>query len=74
MVTVKLVYKDDGKPVKNKKVSIGFDGWTRGITEDVWTDEGGEAHFDADPGDGKVYVDGSTVYKGEIAGRVVVYI
>ncbi|MEG3975685.1 hypothetical protein QT970_13835 [Microcoleus sp. herbarium8] len=74
MVTVKVVYRDDGKPVKNKKVALGFDSWARGITEDVWTDEAGEAHFDADPGDGKVYIDGDTVYNGDLRGRVVVYI
>jgi len=71
MVTVKVVWQDTGKPAKDQKVSIGFDGWTRGVK---FTDSNGEAHFGADPGSGKVYVNGSTEYSGHISGRVVVYI
>jgi hypothetical protein len=74
MVTVKLLYQDDGKPAKNEKVALGFDGFSRGVTGDEWTDDRGEAHFDNDPGNGVVYHKGSTVYKGRIEGRVVVYI
>lgn len=74
MVTVKVVWKDTGKPATDKKVAIGFDGWTRGMTGTEYTDSNGEAHFDADPGSGKVYVNGNTVFTGHISGRVVIYI
>ncbi len=74
MVTVKVIYRNNGKPAKDEKVALGFDSWARGVTQDVWSDEAGEAHFDADPGDGDIFVNGSTVYKGDIRGRVIVYI
>ena len=44
------------------------------MSEKGYTDESGEAHFDNDPGEGEVYVKGSTEFKGNIRGRVVVYI
>lgn len=74
MVTVKVVWRDSGKPAKGSRVAIGFDGFTRGVTNSEYTDSNGEAHFDAEPGTGEVYVDGSTKYRGRISGRVVVYI
>jgi hypothetical protein len=74
MVTVKVCYKSDGRSAKGCKVSLGFDGWSRGVTNSEYTDSDGEAHFDADSGSGEVYVDGTTKYKGKLAGRVVVYI
>jgi len=73
MVTVKVVSQSTGKPVKGRRVSISFAG-LRGITSAEYTDSNGEAHFNADPGDGEVYVDGRTEYRGRISGRVVVYI
>jgi len=73
MVTVKVCYQSDGKPAKGKRVSLGFS-WLRGMTNSEHTNSSGEAHFDTDPGTGKVYVDGKTVYEGRVAGRVVVYI
>jgi uncharacterized protein YfaS (alpha-2-macroglobulin family) len=74
MVSVKVVSKNSGKPVEGKKVSLGFDGFSRGVTGSEYTDSSGEAHFDADPGDGQVFVDGTTKHKGRLSGRVVVYI
>jgi hypothetical protein len=74
MVSVKVVWESSGKPVEGKKVSLGFDGLTRGVTDSEYTDRNGEAHFDADPGDGQVFVEGATEYKGRLSGRVVVYI
>ncbi len=74
MVTVKVLWRDTGKPAKGSRVAIGFDGFTRGVTGTEYTDSDGDAHFDAEPGTGEVYVDGNTKYRGHIAGRVVVYI
>ncbi|MBV6506936.1 MAG: hypothetical protein ILNGONEN_02524 [Syntrophorhabdaceae bacterium] len=74
MVTVKVIWQDTGKPAKDQRVSIGFDGWTRGVTGDEYTDSNGETHFDVDPGSGKIYVSGSPAYSGHISGRVVIYI
>lgn len=74
MITVKLCYLADGKPAESVRVALGFDGFLRGVSEDQWTDSNGEAHFDNDPGNGKVFVRGSTSFTGYLAGRVVVYI
>jgi len=73
MVTIKVCYSQDGKPVKGKKVFVSFDGLLRGWLEE-YTDSSGDAHFEAEPGSGKVMVDGRTVYEGKLSGRVVVYI
>jgi hypothetical protein len=73
MVTVKVCYASDGKPAKGRRVSLGFSG-LRGVSGPEFTNSSGEAHFDADSGSGDVYVDGKSVYKGRLAGRVVVYI
>jgi hypothetical protein len=74
MITVKVIYQSSGKPAEGKKVALGFDGLGRGVTSGEYTDRNGEAHFNADNGDGKVYVNGSTKHKGYLSGRVVVYI
>lgn len=75
MVTIQVVNTKTGKPEENKKVYITFgSGWGKKSTEDVWTDDRGEAHFDAKPGEGKVVVNGSKEYEGMTEGRVVVYI
>ncbi|MCI4627198.1 MAG: hypothetical protein L3V56_14735 [Candidatus Magnetoovum sp. WYHC-5] len=74
MVTIKVVDKSSGKPVEGKKVFIIFDGLFRGSTDYQYTDSIGEVYFNNDPGNGKVSVGHSTVYRGDIRGRVVVYI
>lgn len=74
MVTVKVCYQSSGKPADGVKVCIGFDGFFRGMSSDEITDRSGEAHFDNEPGHGKVYVRGHNVHSGHLAGRVVVYI
>jgi hypothetical protein len=73
MFTIKLVDRSSGQPVKSQRVAVGFDGW-RGVTSDEWTDSDGEVHFDNDNGNGEVYVNGKTSYKGKIEGRVVIYV
>jgi hypothetical protein len=43
MVTVKIIHRSSGKPVKGKKVALGM---PNGVTRGEWTDSEGEAHFD----------------------------
>lgn len=73
MVTIKVLSKSTGKPLQGRRVSIGFSG-LRGITSAQFTDSNGDAHFNVEPGQGEVYVDGNTVYKGYLSGRIVVYV
>lgn len=74
MFTVKVIDKRDGKPVEGKRVSVSFDGFFRGSTRDHYTDLEGEAHFSEDNGSGDIYVSGRSVYNGDIAGRIIIYI
>jgi len=74
MVTVQVFWESTGKPVKGSRVSIEIDGFSGGVTNYEFTDDNGEVHFNVDPGQGKVYVDGSTKFKGRISGRILVYI
>lgn len=75
MITIKVVSQSSGNPVKNSKVTLGFDGlFTGGTTDSQYTDSNGEAHFDTEPRKGTVYVDGRDKHNGHLSGRVVVYI
>lgn len=74
MFTVKVIDRSDGNPVKDKKVSVIFEGLFRGCARDQYTDSIGEAHFTEDNGRGNIYINGRSVYHGDIAGRIVVYI
>ena len=75
MITVKVIHRSSGKPIKGKKVALGVSGLlSGGVTHGEWTDSNGEAHFNVKPNHGKVYVNGSTEYEGYLSGRVVVYI
>ena len=74
MFTVKVIDRSDGKPVKDKKVSVISEGLFRGCARDQYTDSIGEAHFMEDNGRGDIYIGGRSVYHGEIAGRIVIYI
>ena len=74
MVTVQVISRSSGKPLKNQRVSIVFDGAFRGHTNDDYSDLNGEVHFDANPGSGKVYVNGSRALEGYISGRMITYI
>ncbi len=58
MVTVRVFSKSSGKAIKGKKVSVSFDGLLRGMATE-YTDSSGDAHFNVEPGSGKVYVDGT---------------
>jgi hypothetical protein len=75
MITVKVVRRSSGNPVKGKKVALGIDAiFSGGVTKGEWTDSNGEAHFDVKPNHGKVFVDGSSEYEGYLSGRIVVYV
>jgi hypothetical protein len=74
MISVKVCYQDSGKPAKGVRACIGFSGFFSGMSSEEYTDSNGEAHFDNDPGSGKVYVNGKDVHNGHLSGRVVVYI
>lgn len=75
MITVKVIHRSSGKPMKGKKVALGISSlFSGGVTHGEWTDSQGEARFDVKPNHGKVYVDGSKKYEGHLSGRVVVYI
>ena len=74
MFTIQVIDHRDGRPAVYRKVGIVFEGFWRGVTKDLRTDDRGEAHFDYDNGRGKVYVDGEPRWEGYIEGRIVVYI
>lgn len=74
MFTVQVIEKSTGKPAYYKKVGVIFNGWTRGVAKDQYTDNNGEAHFSEDNGDGTIYIQGSKVFEGRIEGRKVIYI
>jgi hypothetical protein len=76
MITVQVFSQNSGKPEESKRVAIGKnDFWAGGVTKELYTDSDGEAHFDTAPAkDGKIFVNGRTVYEGRIEGRIVVYI
>ncbi len=74
MFTVQVIDKSSGKPISSKKVSVIFNGITRGCAKDQYTDNNGEAHFSESNGDGTIYVGGNSVYKGQIEGRKIIYI
>lgn len=74
MISVKVCWQQTGKPAENFKVQLGFDGFCGGVSSAEYTNGSGEVHFDNDPGQGKVYVDGKTSYTGRLEGRIVVYV
>jgi hypothetical protein len=75
MITVRVVWKNSGKPVEGKKVALGISALlSGGVTHGKWTDSHGEAHFDVKPNDGKVFVSGSTEYEGYLSGLITVRI
>jgi len=74
VLTVKVCAESDGRPLKKAHVVLEFDGMLHGVAGDEWTDGSGEAQFDCEAGQGKVFVKGQTAYRGQLAGRVVVYV
>ncbi len=74
MVSVRIFSKTSGKPLKNMRVCIGFSGFTRGFSPNLYSDNNGEVHFNNDPGEGSIYVNGKEVYKGTISGMRTIYL
>ena len=75
MVTIKVIHRSSGNPVKGKKVALGIDAqFSSGVTHGEWTNASGEAHFDVKPNHGKVFIDSSQRFEGHLFGEVVVYI
>lgn len=74
MFTIQLIDSKTGKPIKNYKVGVIFDGFFRGSTKNQYTDTNGEAHFSEDNGKGTIYVGGKNVYNGQINGRKIIYL
>jgi len=74
MVSVTIIDRSSGHPLKNVKVGIAFTGFFGGVTSDEWTDSNGEVHFDNDPGEGKIYVKGNEEFRGYISGNKIIYI
>ena len=72
MITVKVYYESSGEPAIDKIVSLGVEEMFR--TDGQFTDIDGEALFNVEPCEGKVFVNGSTVYKGHLRERIVVYV
>lgn len=66
------VLRDD-EPVSGKKVMISFTRLDRGWLEE-WTNSDGVAHFDADEGEAKIIIDGSTVETCYLSDEVTVNI
>lgn len=75
MFTIKVIESNSGKAINGARVQVSMKTiWTGVLTEKQYTDSNGDAHFDSKPGSGEVCVDGKTVHKGQIAGRVIVYV
>jgi hypothetical protein len=74
MVSVKVCWQSSGKPAGNQRVSLTFDGLTRGVSKTEISNSQGLAHFDVSSGAGKVNVNGTCKFQGRLEGQVVVYI
>jgi hypothetical protein len=75
MVTVQVVWKKSGTPAPSQKVSCCFGRrWSDNKTSEVITNEQGKAYFEVGQKSGEVYVNGLTMYKGIIAGNIIVYL
>ncbi|MBK8370363.1 MAG: hypothetical protein IPL20_03095 [Saprospiraceae bacterium] len=74
MISVKVLSKNSGNPIKNQKVCIGFSGFWRGFSSNEYTNQDGEVHFNNDPGEGTIYINGKNSYQGRLAGLKIVYI
>ena len=57
-----------GKPAKGIRVVLSFSSISSLGHVERQTDYKGQAVFDKEPGEGKIYVDGRTMYEGRISG------
>ena len=74
MFSIQLIETKTGKPLKNYKECVIFDGIFRGIAKSLQTNDNGEAHFTEDNGKGTISVKGNKVYEGKIEGRKIIYL
>lgn len=72
MITVCVYWEQDGKPVKDAKVTVIMDGMFGGSIEG-FTNRDGEVDLDVKPNQGRIFLGNKEVYKGEISGRKAVY-
>jgi len=74
MITVKVYCESSDDPAIGKIVSLGGEGL--GSAGSQFTDNGGEAFFNVEPREGRVFVfvNGSIAYKGYLRERIVVYV
>jgi hypothetical protein len=74
MITVKVYYESSDDPAIGKIVSLGSD--KLGNAASQFTDNDGEALFNVEPYEGRVFVfvNGSIAYKGYLRERIVVYV
>jgi len=52
MFTIKVFSSNSEKPVGGKRVRVDFEGFTKGMTDEGFTDSNGEVHFNNDHGKG----------------------
>lgn len=71
---VRVLWRTSGKPAEGIKVAIGMAAAFSGTAIYDSTNENGEAHFDMQPTEGNIYINGELKYKGVLSGRVVLYI
>ena len=74
MIIVKVYYESSDDPAIGKIVSLG--GEALGGACSQFTDNDGEALFNVEPREGRVFVfvNGSIAYKGYLRERIVVYV
>lgn len=74
MIIVKVYYESSDDPAIGKIVSLG--GEELGGAGSQFTDNDGEALFNVEPYEGRVFVfvNGSIAYKGYLRERIVVYV
>jgi len=74
MITVKVYYESSDDPAIGKIVSLGGDKLVNAASQ--FTDNDGEAFFNVEPHEGRVFVfvNGSIAYKGYLRERIVVYV
>ncbi len=72
MITVKVCYESSDEPAIGKIVSLGVE--EQSGADSQFTDIDGEAHFNVEPCEGMVFVNGSIAYKGYLREQIVVYV
>lgn len=71
MIIIQVFSKNNGNPKRGARVTIIWNIFTH--TDCGYTDDNGCAYGYAEPGEGEVYVDGDSVYKGPVQGMIPVF-